>query len=457
MLHKYHTSLMRGFQRLACVAYVVCGWAISAHASNNVSLAWDENSEANIAGYRVHYGTASSTYTNTIDVGKALTASIANLTTGTTYFFAVTAYDTNSLESLPSEEISFTPKSSEPRTGTFTGALIASNGGVTAMMTLVLTKGAAFSGELMVGNSTKPIRGAFGTDGNVAVRVVIPGQAPWTVTLQLSDDGKSMSANLANAGTTLPFALSRVPYSKSQPAQEAGKFTGLFERALPIPEGGLPAENIQLTGWGWATITVTNLGAVRLIARLADNAAVTLSSTLNSDGTFLSHTRLYAGQGSFSGEIAIRETPSISDGDGVLLWFKPPQKGSGLYAAGIKTTVPIQLSKLRVASGTMAAPILRLPALATISEGEIPQSNPIQRQLSVESGMKLKVMNPGSDRLRLTLTPNTGLLSGSFIHPLDNRPRTLSGVVFAKTGVAAGFFIGRKTTGAVAITGLAPF
>ncbi|MFV1995363.1 MAG: immunoglobulin-like domain-containing protein, partial [Verrucomicrobiales bacterium] len=77
-------------------------------AARSVTLAWDANPEPDIAGYRLSYGTQSATYTETIDVGNSLTATVPNLGVGITYYFAVTAYNTANLESAPSEEISYT-------------------------------------------------------------------------------------------------------------------------------------------------------------------------------------------------------------------------------------------------------------------------------------------------------------------------------------------------------------
>lgn len=79
----------------------------SAGATESVTLVWDQNPEPDIAGYRVYYGSSSNTYTNQIDVGNAITTTVANLETGSTYFFAVTAYNLAGAESLPSHEIMF--------------------------------------------------------------------------------------------------------------------------------------------------------------------------------------------------------------------------------------------------------------------------------------------------------------------------------------------------------------
>ena len=73
----------------------------------SVSLAWDPSPANNIAGYRLYLGLASQNYATMLDVGTSTNATLSNLTPGTTYFFAVTAYDTNLLESPFSGEISY--------------------------------------------------------------------------------------------------------------------------------------------------------------------------------------------------------------------------------------------------------------------------------------------------------------------------------------------------------------
>ena len=75
-------------------------------AASSVTLAWNPRTGTNIAGYRVYYGPTSRTYTNTVTVGNATTATISNLVSGATYYFAATAYDTSNLESDFSNEAS---------------------------------------------------------------------------------------------------------------------------------------------------------------------------------------------------------------------------------------------------------------------------------------------------------------------------------------------------------------
>jgi len=74
----------------------------------DVTLAWDANSESDLAGYVLHYGTSSGNYTSNIDVGNTTQYTITGLQSGVTYYFAATAYDNNNLESTYSQELAYT-------------------------------------------------------------------------------------------------------------------------------------------------------------------------------------------------------------------------------------------------------------------------------------------------------------------------------------------------------------
>ena len=60
-----------------------------------------------MAGYVLYEGLASGTYTNTFDVGNTTNATISQLVPGSTYYFALAAYDTNRVQSLLSQEVSY--------------------------------------------------------------------------------------------------------------------------------------------------------------------------------------------------------------------------------------------------------------------------------------------------------------------------------------------------------------
>jgi hypothetical protein len=86
------------------IFYAVLGQAGAVWAGS-ATIAWNAGSDATLAGYRIHYGTASGRYTSIVDVGKHTSYTIAGLTPGT-YYFAVAAYDARRAESPLSLEVS---------------------------------------------------------------------------------------------------------------------------------------------------------------------------------------------------------------------------------------------------------------------------------------------------------------------------------------------------------------
>jgi len=75
--------------------------------AEQVTLAWDANTESDLAGYKLHYGTASNSYSVHIDVNNVTTYTVAGLSAGQTYYFAATAYDASGNESGYSNSVSY--------------------------------------------------------------------------------------------------------------------------------------------------------------------------------------------------------------------------------------------------------------------------------------------------------------------------------------------------------------
>ena len=94
---------------------LVFGVPMAASAAS-VTLYWDANTEPDLAGYNVYYGTSSRNYGNPIPVGNTTSYDVDNLVEGVTYYFAVTALDTSGNESGFSTEEIANATSSEPAT-----------------------------------------------------------------------------------------------------------------------------------------------------------------------------------------------------------------------------------------------------------------------------------------------------------------------------------------------------
>ena len=73
--------------------------------AGEVTLEWDLNSEPDVAGYIMYWGTTSRSYSDSVDVGNQNSYTVSGLEDGRTYYFTVTAYDGVGNESAYSNEV----------------------------------------------------------------------------------------------------------------------------------------------------------------------------------------------------------------------------------------------------------------------------------------------------------------------------------------------------------------
>jgi hypothetical protein len=81
----------------------------TSQGSYAVKLAWNASSSTDVTGYRIHYGTASGTYTASIVVGNVTSGTVPGLAEGVTYHFAVSAFNAAGLASGYSNDVSIKP------------------------------------------------------------------------------------------------------------------------------------------------------------------------------------------------------------------------------------------------------------------------------------------------------------------------------------------------------------
>ena len=110
-------TLPAGFYRLSGTAVRKDGsragsashsFQVKSSQMTQASLVWDPNSEPDLAGYKIHYGTSSKNYNSVVDVGNQTTYTLSGLQAGKTYYISATAYNRKGLESGYSNEIVFT-------------------------------------------------------------------------------------------------------------------------------------------------------------------------------------------------------------------------------------------------------------------------------------------------------------------------------------------------------------
>lgn len=88
---------------LAALAFVLVSATLA--RAGQVPLAWNPDDDAIAVGYRVHVGTSSGTYADTIDVGNVTEYAVTGLEEGRAYYFTVTSYGVDGFESAPAPEV----------------------------------------------------------------------------------------------------------------------------------------------------------------------------------------------------------------------------------------------------------------------------------------------------------------------------------------------------------------
>ena len=99
----------------ACLAVLLFAARVDAAT---VTLAWDPNSETDLARYYVGYRTSPTGSETLVNVGNVTTWSLTTAVGGSTYYFRVYAENNAGLRSAPSAEVSTTiPSTVPPPTG----------------------------------------------------------------------------------------------------------------------------------------------------------------------------------------------------------------------------------------------------------------------------------------------------------------------------------------------------
>lgn len=186
-----------------------------------ITLAWDANAEPDLSGYKVYSGTASRSYSGSVDVGNWTNCVMGGLEPGRTYYFSAKAYNATGSESDYSSEVvynvpaacsySLSPGSQPYTSSGGTGSVsvsTASTCGWTAASSaswLAVTAGASGTGPGSVSYSVAANTGSATRTATLAV-----GGQVFTVTQSGAVGSYSISASAGSGGTISPLGTSSV-------------------------------------------------------------------------------------------------------------------------------------------------------------------------------------------------------------------------------------------------------
>src|SRR5438876_3514089 len=124
---------------VTCALTALCFLAPALSSAAQVTLAWDPNTETDLAGYKLYYGLSSGSYPSSVDVGNLTSYTLSGLLEGQIYYFAATAYNSSLGESGFSNEASKALADVTPPTVSMTAPAVASTVAGTVMVSASAT------------------------------------------------------------------------------------------------------------------------------------------------------------------------------------------------------------------------------------------------------------------------------------------------------------------------------
>lgn len=145
-----------------CAFWFVCFFAFSGSLEAQETMSglatWDANPESNIAGYFLYYGQQPRQYGTKVNAGNVTSLAVSNLTRGTTYYFALTAYNTRGVESDLSAEVVYAvpaqPSNAPPTLDPISNLTIAEDTGAQTILLTGINAGATNESQALTVSAT---------------------------------------------------------------------------------------------------------------------------------------------------------------------------------------------------------------------------------------------------------------------------------------------------------------
>jgi uncharacterized repeat protein (TIGR03803 family) len=330
--------------------------------------------------------------------------------------------------------------------GTYTGlatqtnALSAASSG---FLNLDLRFTGYFSAKLTMGSKTSRFNGTLNPSGNTTNIVPPTGQNPLQVISQLNNVGggtNQLDGTVSNGVFTSEFLTDAAGvFANTNPCPQRGKFTFIIA----------PANTNDTTvpqGYGYGTLTVAKLGKLHIHGVLGDGTPFHANGPISGIGTFPIYDTLYNGKlGSVLGRITFPATNAFG---ATLDWFKPAAPNSPFYPDGFTTMPTLQGAAYITPSRTNG---LTVAGTSQVTLGGGNLSSNLVKDIVIASNGVVTVTNPGPDDLALSVSPSSGLFSGSFTHPANDKLAFFTGYLLQSSQSGAGLFFGTNQTGYVLI------
>jgi hypothetical protein len=334
--------------------------------------------------------------------------------------------------------------------GSFTGLVgrhSSLNAGLGARLTLTTTSNGTYTAKITKGATTTSSTG-FLNPIAPQVTATIDGAV---LSLTLHPTTNLVTGTHGSA----PVNGWRSVWSASDPASDR---VGYYSIGIDLADTGDIGQVGIPQGSGYASFSVTALGALTLAGKTSDGSAISSAGFLGPYGEIAVYTSLYANLGSVVGRLALSENALGAYADntasGTLTWNKPTTTGRTYKTAfgPINLNVYGKYLAINTTRVILGLPSIGTAALDFTEAGTTPSATNPDITFNYSSANAVTVPtflsgnNPG--KTTLTINKNTGAISGAFTlidsSPALTRAVTYQGMIVrpgSGSVIARGYFL----------------
>ena len=340
--------------------------------------------------------------------------------------------------------------------GTYATPISGEGGGhdVSGYMNANVTGTGDFTCVFRFAGSSYRFKGRFDVNGNFSGQITRPGLPSLQLALQFATSGKNQEINgtVSFGAESVQFLAPLVAWSRSIPAPALGRFTFV----LPPPNSAPTTPQ----GNGFAASKVGRNGSISTIGRTGDNRSFTSSTFLRPNGRTLPLYGIVRSVGTIQGELGSTGTVTRAVGPdsltGSLRWFAVRNPRRQEFPNGFDVTVISRGSKYF--EPRAGGSVLFVPAIPTSNGSFTAKSGTLLAPRTERATLGNRpiagpyaVSFDDSKRLgaKLTITPRSGLFTGSFYDTRSRLTFRMSGVFVQGENKALGLFKTPRKTGQV--------
>ncbi|MBA4147933.1 MAG: LamG domain-containing protein [Verrucomicrobia bacterium] len=312
-------------------------------------------------------------------------------------------------------------------------------------VSMVLNKNARFTGKLSLDGDALPFTSRFETDGTASFSVSRKksGKPNLTLALSLNCATDQILGTVSDGEWTATLIADRAVHPKNFATNLSGRYTMLLPGATEAQDGP--------PGYGYATISISNDGRVKLSGRLADASPVRQSVRISKNRHTPFFSRLYP---------QVENRNAINFNGSTLGWltFTNSNFTTNNAPAGsvswIKTAVTpaskyynVPFTNQTDVLGSVYTPLVtRMIGAPDLESGTFFFEHGDLSAYQVLCSTNASSTN--ADSALVSFNSKSGLFKGSFSHPDNlNHKRTFNGALLQEQNCGGGFFMSTNQVG----------